>query len=170
MKYLSLIAHMARIDGKFDRNEIALLKKMATQFEMSDKHKDQIFAKQSFSNKQIKAIFQDLKENNLHYSFILDLIAMAIADGVILDQERMMLTQIASLIGLRHEEFHKLINFAQATSNIDDDNHTDPMFQYVIDMFFLWARQKDVKLYKQTTFALNEKVDASLKERLIKSN
>ncbi len=91
---------------------------------------------------------------------------MAIADGVILEPERMMLAQIAGLIGLPHEDFHNLINFIQATSNLDDDNHNDPMFQYVIDMFFQWARQKNVKLFKQTFFAINEHVDAALKKSL----
>ncbi len=166
VQYLSLIGHMARIDGKFDKKEFELLRKMTDQFKISDKHKNTIFEKQDFSDRQVKLIFNDLKENHLHYSFMLDLIAMATADGIILEPERLMLTQISQLIGLKHEEFHKLINFAQATSSLSDNNHNDPMFQYVIEMFFRWARQKDVKLFKQTTFALNEKVDKALKKDL----
>lgn len=166
IQYLSLIGHMARIDGKFDKKEIALLKKMTDQFGVSKKHEGKIFERQDFTDEQVSLIFNDLKKDRLHYSFMLDLIAMATADGVILEQERLMLSQIARLIGLKHEDFHNLINFAQATSSLSDDNHNDPMFQYVIEMFFRWARQKDVKLYKQTTFALNEKVDEALKKDL----
>ncbi len=166
VQYLSLIGHMARIDGKFDQEEKALLKKMVAEFKLSEKHTDKIFAEQLFDDQKINTIFVDLKNNKLHHSFILDLIAMALADGVILEEERMMLTQVAGLIGLDHEEFHKLINFAQAASSLSDDVPIDSMFQYSIEMFFKWARQKDVKLYKQTTFALNVKVDSYLKKDL----
>lgn len=166
VQYLSLIGHMARIDGRFDQKEKALLRKMVAQFKISEKYTNEIFAEHLFDDQKIQEVFIDLKNNKLHHSFILDLIAMAIADGVILEEERMMLSQIAELIGLNHEEFHKLINFAQAASSLSDNEHNDPMFQYSIDMFFQWARQKDVKLYKQTTFALNEKVDDYLKTDL----
>lgn len=166
VQYLSLIGHMARIDGKFDDKENSLLTKMVSKFGIPEKQADKVFEIQTFSDDQIKSIFNDLKKSQLHYSFILDLIIMAHADGVIMDQERLMLSEISRLIGLKHEEFHNLINFVQATSNLNDDNHNDPMYQYVIEMFFQWARQKDVKLYKQTTFALNDKVDSILKQVL----
>ena len=166
LKYLSLVGYMARIDGQLDDEEIALLRKMSIRFEMSEKHQKQIFSDQTFSEKQIEVVFNELKEKNLQYSFILDLIAMAIADGIILEPERLFLSQISGLVGLKHEEFHNLMNFAQATSNLAESGHSDPMFQYVIDMFFKWARNKDVKLYKQTTFAINDKIDAHLKEDL----
>ncbi len=157
---------MAKIDGKFDKTEKSLLNKMMTRFKLSERSKKQVCETSTFSDKQIKEVFNDLKENRLHYSFILDLIAMATADGVILEPERLMLSHISRLIGLKHEEFHNLINFAQATSNLNDDNHNDPMFQYVIEMFFKWARKKNVRLYKQTTFAINDKVDKLLKADL----
>lgn len=166
MKYLSLVSYMARIDGQLDDTEINLLKKMADRFKLSSDQQSQIIREKDYSESEIEEIFIELKNNKLQHSFILDLIAMALADGIILEPERLMLAQISGLIGLEHEEFHNLINFAQATSNLDEDNNNDPMYQYVIDMFFEWARSKDVKMYKQTTFAINENVDASLKNDL----
>ena len=166
VQYLSLIGYMARIDGNLDKQEIELLNKMVQQFQISKKHETTIFAKQDFNQAKIKTVFQDLKSNQLHYSFILDLIAMATADGIIMEPERLMLSHISRLIGLKHEEFHNLINFAQATSNLTEDNHDDPMYEYVIEMFFQWARQKDVKLYRQTTFAINDNIDTTLKMNL----
>ncbi|NQU64934.1 MAG: TerB family tellurite resistance protein [SAR324 cluster bacterium] len=166
LKYLSLVGYMARIDGQLDKEEVALLKKMSNRFQMSEKHEKQIFSEQTFSKQQIEEVFNELKEKDLQYSFILDMIAMAIADGIILEPERLMLAQISGLIGLKHEEFHNLINFAQATSNLTEEGNSDPMFQYVIEMFFKWARNKDVRLFRQTTFAINDKIDAYLKEDL----
>lgn len=166
LKYLSLVGYMARIDGQLDEEEISLLKKMSNRFQMSKEQEKAIFSDQTFSEKEIETIFGELQDKNLQYSFILDLIAMAIADGIILEPERLMLAQISGLIGLQPEAFHNLVNFAQATSNLAEGGNHDPMFQYVVDMFFQWARNKDVKLYKQTTFAINDKVDAYLKEDL----
>ncbi|MCP4641702.1 MAG: hypothetical protein GY851_14765, partial [bacterium] len=99
-------------------DELALLRKMTDRFGITEKHFPRIFNKQSYTDEQIAEIFQDLKKKDLHYSFILDLIAMALADGVILDPERMMLVQIVELIGIDRVEFHNLINFAQATSSL----------------------------------------------------
>ena len=166
LKYLSLVGYMARIDGQLDEEEIALLKKMSNRFQMTEVQEKQIFSDQTFSEKEIEEIFVELKGKNLQYSFILDLIAMAIADGIILEPERLMLAQICGLIGLQPEEFHNLVNFAQATSNLAEGGNSDPMYQYVIDMFFQWARNGDVKLFKQTTFAINDKVDTYLKDDL----
>lgn len=166
LKYLSLVGYMARIDGQLDEKEISLLKKMSNRFQMTKEQEEQIFSDQAFSEQEIEEIFGELKEKNLQYSFILDLITMAIADGIILEPERLMLAQISKLIGLQPQEFHNLVNFAQATANLADGENSDPMYQYVIDMFFKWARNGDVKLYKQTTFAINDKVDAYLKEDL----
>ena len=165
-QYLSLIGYMARIDGQLDDEEVKLLRKLTNRFEVSDKFHDQIFSDHAYSEAEIEEVFNALKSKNLQYSFILDLIAMAIADGVILEPERMMLAQIAGLIGLPHEEFHNLINFAQVVSNLDEETLDDPMYQYFIDNFFLWARKTDVKLFKQTTFAINDKVDEALKANL----
>jgi len=166
VQYLSLIGYMGRIDGQLDAEEIALLEKMVKRLEVSTEYHEKVFSQQSYSEEQIEAVFKELKQNDLQYSFFLDLITMAIADGIILEPERMMLAQIAGLIGLPHEEFHNLINFIQATSSLDEHNHNDPMYQYVIDMFFQWARQKNVTLFKQTFFAINENVDAALKKNL----
>jgi len=167
VKYLSLVGYMARIDGQLDEEEIHLLQKMAVRFKISDEEAAEVFSNRTFTEEEIVKTFHQLKANQLQYSFILDLIAMAIADGLLQEPERLMLAQSSGLIGLQHEEFHNLINFASATSNLDENNrHTDPMYQYVIDMFFQWARSRDVKLYKQTTFAINEKIDRALKNDL----
>jgi uncharacterized tellurite resistance protein B-like protein len=166
-QYLALVGYMARIDGQLDEKEIELLKKLASRFAISEQQQQQLFSSQTFSTEEIEAIFCTLKENELQFSFILDLIMMAIADKILQEAERLMLSHIAGLIGLQHEAFHNLINFAQATSNLDENGrHSDPMYQYVIDMFFDWARSSDVKLYRQTTFAINDRIDQALKKDL----
>ena len=91
---------------------------------------------------------------------------MAMADGVLQEEEKRFLAQIRNLIQIPAVDFHNLLNFAQTTGSLDLNSVIDPMYSYVIDGFFSWARQSQVKLYLQTAFALNPKVDAYLKANL----
>ncbi len=166
ISYLTLINYMASIDGQFDEKEIGLLRKMILKFSLSEKDSKKIFVEQKFSKKQIDKTFSHLKKDNLHYSFILDLIAMASADGIILQPEKLMLAQISGLIGLTNDEFYNLINFSQATSNIELNDCIDPMYEYVITLFFDWVKNKNVILFQETTLAVDNKVDIFLKNDL----
>jgi uncharacterized tellurite resistance protein B-like protein len=166
ISYLTLINYMAGIDGQLDNKEISLLRNMIQKFSLSEQDSKKIFIEQKFSKNQIDKIFSHIKKDNLHYSFILDLIAMASADGVILQPEKLMLAQISGLIGLTNDEFYNLINFSQATSNIKLDGCIDPMYQYVITLFFDWVKNKKVILFQETTLAIDDKVDAFLKNDL----
>ena len=157
---------MANIDGHMDKNEQLLINKMYEHFALSkpkDKKNDKL---RDYTEEKIAKDFQKLKINNLHYSFFLDLIAMALADGYIMDSEKMMLAQIAELLELGNEEFYSLINFSQAVSNIDIETGFDPMFEYVINNFFQWIKENNVTLYHQTTLAFDSDVDQYLKNRL----
>jgi len=166
VKYLSLVGHMASVDGQIDSKELALLQQMTQKFNIAEKYHKEIFQNEGLTQKDIEEGFQILNKHRLQYSFLLDLIAMALADGVILDPERMMLSQIVVLIGMSFEDFDNLINFAQTTASLVADEPIDPFFHYVINMFFHFASQKHVRLFKQTTFAIDQKVDAFLKSEL----
>ena len=166
IQYLFLIKHMAKIDGHFDIDEITLLEKMASRFGISKSRYKEIFEEKDFSEQQVRSAFQNLKKDNLHYSFILDLITMAAVDGVILDAEKVMLSRIADLAGLNNYEFYNLINFVRVTSRINEGRKIDSIFQYVIDSFFEWVRKRKIVIFRETTLALNQKIDAQLKHDL----
>lgn len=166
IQYLSLIGHMARIDGELAEEEITLWNDMANRFDIPELHKEKIYFDRKYSEDEVEEVFQKLRNQDLHYSFFLDLLAMALVDGVILEEERLMLLHICELIGISHQSFHNLINFSQATASIDVESPIDSMFSYVIEMFFQWASQSHVTIYKQTTLAVDPKVDKYLKEGL----
>ncbi|MDH5559590.1 MAG: TerB family tellurite resistance protein [Deltaproteobacteria bacterium] len=166
VNYLSLISHMARIDNKLDKNEVELLEKMIGNFGLNEKHKERIIKTQDYNDAQIEAIFNEIKSKKLHYSFFLDLIAMAVVDGVIMDEEKIMLGQIVKLIGIPRDDFHNIINFAHSTLGMDVNILIDPMYSYVINSFFDWVHQKNVKIFSQTTLAIDDKIDAYLKNKL----
>lgn len=164
--YLSLIFYMANIDGSVDPSERSLIVKMADRFRLPSLSLEGREETPNYSEKEIKDAFTILKLQNLHYSFFLDLIAMALADGSILESEKMMLAQIAGLLELGNEEFYSLINFSQAVSNIDVKLGFDPMFEYAINDFCRWVSENSVTLYQQTILAIDEDVDRYLKKRL----
>lgn len=164
--YLDLISHMAQVDGSLEKVELAHLRFLLGSFEVPEKYHSGIIANTSYQPEQITVAFEDLKQRKLHYSFFLDLVVMAMADGVLQDAEKRFLAQIRNLIQIPAVDFHNLINFAQTTGSLDLNAVIDPMYSYVIDGFFAWARHGQVKLYRQTAFALNPKVDAHLKANL----
>ncbi|MDX2469591.1 MAG: TerB family tellurite resistance protein [SAR324 cluster bacterium] len=166
MKYLSLICYMARVDGELDAIEEAHLKTLIQLFEIKPKYEAQIFAKYEYSTEEIEQAFTELKEKGVAYSFLLDLIIMAMADGILMEEERLMLSHIINLLDMPAADYHNLINFAQSTSSLNLETMNDPMFSYVIDSFFLWGRQAQVKLFKQTSFAIDPKIDHYLKTEL----
>lgn len=164
--YLDLISHMAQVDGTLDQVELEHLHALLQAFDVPEKYHAKIIAKSVYEPQEIAAAFEDLKQRKLHYSFFLDLMVMAMADGVLQEEEKRFLAQIRNLLQVPAVDFHNLINFAQTTGSLDLNLVIDPMYSYVIDGFFNWARQGQVKLYHQTAFALNPKVDAHLKANL----
>ena len=166
VQYVTLVAHMARIDGQLVGSEQRLLAEITEKFCIPKHMQVGIYVETQFEEDDISAIFLNLKNAGLQHSFILDLIAMALVDGVILDSEQMMLAQISGLIGLSNDEFYNLVNFSQATSALDVNTRIDPMYQYVIDAFFEWVKTKNIRLFKQTSLSVKESVDQFLKKDL----
>ena len=166
VKYLNLLCYMARIDGDLDEVEKSHLTSMTAHFEISQKYQDQIFATINYSEAEIADIFNDFTKHGVAYSFLLDLIVMALADGVLQEEERLVLAHIVKLIKLPAADYHNLINFAQSTNSLNLETMVDPMFSYVIDSFFSWGRQSHVKLFRQTSFAVDPKINLYLKNKL----
>lgn len=164
--YLSLISYMAQIDLNLNQKEEALILQMIEKFEIPSKYHSQIMDAKDFTDEQVQEIYGRLMEKKLHYSFFLDLLMMAMADGVIMEKERNMLAHIGRLMSIPSADFFNLLNFAQVSYQFKPDTVVDPMFDYVIDNLLLWARQKYVRLFRQTTFSANPTIDQLLKARL----
>ena len=164
--YLRLISHMASVDGDLDEKELKHLKGLTEAFQIPEKYQEEIFQEGTLSKSEVEEGFVALKKEHMEYSFFLDLINMAMADKVLMEEERRMLAHIQSLIGISSVDFHNLMNFAQTTISVDLNAVIDPMYSYVIENFFGWARQGHVTLFRQTSFAVEPKVDEYLKGQL----
>lgn len=164
--YLSLISYMAQIDQAMNPGEVELLNQMIQKLGIHEKHYAQILAPKSYSDEEIQELYEQLHEAGLHYSFFMDLLMMAMADGLIQPDEKKLLAHVGHLVSLPGSDFYNLLNFAQVSYQFKPGLSLDPMFDYVIDNLLLWARQKHVRLFQQTTFSAYEEIDLQLKSRL----
>ena len=164
--YFQMISHMANVDQDLDESEIALLRSEVVRLGLTESEGETIIAQGSLDEETIKRGFTSIKEARLEYSFLLDLIFMAMADGLLHDAERVYLAKINDWVSIPRADFHSLVYFAQSSLNVESPEDIDPMVDYMIQNFFRWARQEHVQLYQQTTFALNQEVDQYLKNEL----
>jgi len=162
--YLSMVARMASADGTLDDEELAFLRHKLEVFAIPEAEQTRILTPAKLDPTELQAVFRELVKENLHYSFLLDLIIMAVADGHIQNREREMLQKVKQYIGIPSSDYHNLINFAQASAGRDDIEKIDPAHLNVLESFYRWAKEFLVPLYDQTGFALNPKVDQDLKE------
>jgi len=166
VNYLKLVAHMASIDGSTEGGELDLIQRMADRFEVKELAKKQIMEMNRLAENEITLMIKDLKAKKLQYSFLMDSIAMAVVDGVVMDSERLLLSRMLDQLDINIEVFHNLLNFAQIVSQASADYPIDPMYSSAINIVLQWGRQRKIKLFQQTTFAISEVIDAELKMQL----
>src|SRR3989339_1173445 len=139
--YLRLVSHMASVDGELAESELALLNNMIVKFKIPKKHQKTILGSTALTEAEVKSGFEELRTNQLHYSFLLDLIIMAMADGYLHDAEKVFLAKVNDWVKIPRAEFHNLIYFAQSAASVGDTSNIDPILSYVFENFFRWARQ-----------------------------
>lgn len=164
--YLRMVSHMASVDGELADSELALLTNMIGKFKLPKKKQKSILSSTSLTEEEVKEGFEKLRANQLQYSFLLDLIIMAMADGFLHDAEKVFLAKVNDWVQIPRAEFHNLIYFAQSAASVVDTSNIDPILSYVFENFFRWARQGHVKLFQQTHFAVSDAVDLYLKHEL----
>jgi len=164
--YLQMVGYMASVDGDLDHSELELLTEMIQSLQLPEDLATEVLKLPRLDDDQLKSGFEQIQSENLQYSFVLDLIIMAMADGFLHDAERVYLAKVNDWVKIPRADFHNLVYFAQTANSIVDPKNIDPMAQYVIDNFFLWARQSHINLFQQTHFAQNESIDQYLKNEL----
>lgn len=170
VKYLSLLCRMASVDGKISQDELMFLKYKVDQFQIPSDRESDICNSANYIELDCNSVFNDLKENELEYSFFMDLIAMAMVDGVVMESERELLLRVLNRTKLSLEEYHNMINFAQVVIYSSADYPIDPMYSSIIEMQFHWLTQNKIKLFWQTTFAFAVEIDMKLKHQLVNYN
>ena len=164
--YLTLVAAVAASDGSLHPEELALLEKWMAQFALPEKSRRVVLAAAKQESLALDAIKHRLANTDLVYSLMLDMMGMAMADGVLMDEEILLLNDVAASLRLDPLDFGILIEFVHSAHQASLLNNPEPLYEHNIDCAFQLLHQKKVRLFPHTLLCVSSpEYDRHLKER-----
>ncbi|MBF9239256.1 TerB family tellurite resistance protein [Hymenobacter sp. BT683] len=107
--YLSAIASLASADRQASGAEIEFLQALAQQAGLSGGSTQQVLAAaQDATNQSIQQSLDVLKNSDLRFSLVTDLISFARADGSYANDEEAMITKMSQYLGINSQQQHTL--------------------------------------------------------------
>ncbi|MDH5752718.1 MAG: TerB family tellurite resistance protein [Deltaproteobacteria bacterium] len=165
--YLMLVAAIAAADNRLHKKERELLEVWVKEFRLPQKSRDAVFSVakgKPLPNRE--KIERSMAVTDLAYSLMLDLMGMAMVDGVLMDKEINLLRRIADNLGIDRIEFNILIEFVHASYQSAWLDNPEPLFEHNIESAFDLLREKKAKLFRHTLFCVaSESCDFNLKKR-----
>lgn len=131
--YLSAIASLATADREASQAEGQFLQMMAQQAGLSASSTQQVMqAAQSANNQTIQQNLDALKNSDLRFSLVTDLISFARADGSYANDEEAMVTKMAAYLNINPAQQHTLENVVDQAAQVQHDPQ-DPAKQGFFD-------------------------------------
>jgi len=165
--YLCLVAAVAAADDELHPDELSLLERWMDQFKLPPKSRAAVLAIAAH-NKPIRQrrVAQRLGRTDLTYSLMLDLMGMAMADGVLMDKEIWLLRKVADVLDFDPIDFNILIEFIHSAHQAAQLSNPEPLYEHNIESAFQLLRDKKVRLFPHTLLCVsNPAYDRRLKER-----
>ncbi len=120
--YLSAIASLATADRQASGNETQFLQALAQQAGLSDSSAQQVLAAAQDSNNQsIQQNLDVLKNSDLRFSLITDLISFARADGAYSNDEEAMVEKMAAYLGINTDQKQALETVVDQAASVPHD-------------------------------------------------
>jgi uncharacterized tellurite resistance protein B-like protein len=164
--YLMLVAAVAASDDELHPDELALLEHWMRQFKLSPKSREAVLAVAHHKPLQRRAVAGRLGHTDLKYSLMLDLMGMAMADGVLMDKEISLLRGVAEVLDLDPIDFNILIEFIHSAHQASQLSSPEPLYEHNIESAFQLLRDKRVQLFQHTLLCVsNPAYDQRLKQR-----
>ena len=114
----------------------------------------------------LQNILRRLAKTDLVYSLMLDMMGMAMADGVLQDNEVALLREMASGLKVDQIDFQILIEFVHSAHQASQLSNPEPLYEHNIDSAFKLLRKRKVRLFRHTLLcATSPGYDEQLKER-----
>ncbi|OON70854.1 TerB family tellurite resistance protein [Hymenobacter sp. CRA2] len=114
--YLSVVASLATADRQASQEEGQFLEQMAQVMGLSPQSTQQVVqAAQDSSNESIKANLDQLRNSNLRYSLVTDLVSFARADGSYSNDEEAMVNKISAYLGVNQQQVQTIENVVHQT-------------------------------------------------------
>jgi uncharacterized tellurite resistance protein B-like protein len=164
--YLMLVAAVAASDDELHPDELALLQTWMDQFALAPKSREAVLAIAHRKPLKREAVAHRLRETDLKYSLMLDLMGMAMADGVLMDKEIGLLRDVAEVLELDPIDFNIMIEFIHSAHQASQLNSPEPLYEHNIESAFQLMREKKVRLFKHTLLCVSSPdFDRKLKQR-----
>jgi len=164
-----LVAAVAAIDSELQQSELDLLNQWMEAFKVSAKTREKVLRMardQQLSQEAIERLETHLAKTDLAYSLMLDMLNMATADGILMDEEKMLLMEVADSLDIRYQDFNILCDFVQSANQACDLQSPEPLFEHNIQSAFELLKDKNVAIFPHTLLCVSSpQFDRQLKER-----
>lgn len=116
--YLGAIASIATADRQASQEELDSLTQLCDAAQLNDQQKQAVLqAANSISDEELKQCLDILKNSNLKYSLVTDLIAFAKSDSDYNQPEQQQIQKIAQYLGVNQQQFSLLDQFTTKAAN-----------------------------------------------------
>ena len=129
--YLGAIASLATADREASEEEMEHIAGLCDAAGLSEQQKEHVLrAATELSGEELNQCLDVLKNSELRYSLVADLIAFARADTDYNEAEQKSVHQIAQYLGVSEKQFSLLDQFAEkaAVAEVPEEKKTDPEF------------------------------------------
>lgn len=129
--YLCAIASIASADRVASEEEVAFLQALAETADLSAASQQAVIkAGQDPANINVKHYLDQLKNSDLRFSLITDVMSFAKADGKLSGAEEQQIHQMASYLNINQQQFGALHQFVNQSTDAQQQgkNFTDPAF------------------------------------------
>ncbi|MBI4081461.1 MAG: TerB family tellurite resistance protein [Candidatus Lambdaproteobacteria bacterium] len=164
--YLLLVAAVAAADGELHPYELELLQRWIEQFRLPPKSRERVLAAAHQAVTRLEPIERRLARTDLVYSLILDMMGMAMSDGVLMDDEIELLRGVAERLHVDPVDFNILIEFVHSAHQASQLANPEPLYEHAILSAFDLLRERKVELFAHTLLCSSSaEFDRALKER-----
>lgn len=164
--YLMLVAAVAVSDEDLHPDELELLKLWVERFRLPPKSREAVF--EVLDNKPLDRprIERRLSRTDLVYSLMLDLMGMAMADGILMDKEIHFLRAISENLEIDPIDFNILIEFIHSAHQAAQMDNPEPLYEHNIESAFQLMLKRKVRLFPHTLLCVSSPdYDLQLKNR-----
>ncbi len=166
--YLMMVAAVAAADGNLPPEELALLDRWIVSFRLSEKSRARIMDAARRKPPALDKIQRRLAKTDLIYSLMLDMMGMAMVDGVLMDKEIDLLSEVAGNLKFNSIDFNILIEFVHSAHQASRLSNPEPLYEHNIESAFTLLRKRKVRLFPHTLLcATSPSYDERLKARWI---
>lgn len=164
--YLILVAAIAASDSQLHPDELTLLKAWMDRFELPPEARTEVLRVANREKVNLVEIARRLAGTPLTWSVMLDMMGMAMADGVLMDDEILLLRGLAHVLEIDPIDFNILIEFVHSAYQGAQLSNPEPLYEHAIDCAFQLLSKRHVKLFEHTRLCVNfPEYDRQLKRR-----